>query len=316
MPEITPVEETPIHVAGVINLRGRLIPVMDLNICFGRIQPPYGLSDNVVVVEKDGWQFGFIVNEVLDVIPIPPENVDPPPFRYVEDTPRSRFVCGEARVREDIIMILDYHRVAEYENCGMTLPVSSETDGMELLKVSVSPSPSFSGLSSEERGIFHHRAVDLTKKIEDDDIAGLCQVAVVCLSNEFFGIDLKSVREFSNITHLTPVPNCPEYIVGNMNLRGNILTVIDIRSLLKMPEGIFQPPAKVIVPDAGDGMVGIAVDDVFDIAYLSPSQITPLPASVRSVLEKFAKGTALYAGSSMTVLDISEIMRIENITAL
>lgn len=314
LPEITPVEEMPPQVVGVINLRGRIIAVADLDICFGRYPSPYRLSDGLVVLKKqNGRRFGLIVHEVHEVKFIAQEDIDPPPFPERKDAPRSRCVIGEARVGEDIIMLIDHNLIAGDAEFLLDPPSPDDQDSGELQEVTMPPPYSPVDFFPQDREIFHGRAVDLMDKADTEDETVQLQVAVVCLQGEFFGVELSSVREFSHLVDLSPIPNCPAHIVGNMNLRGNILTVIDIKGLLEMPGGIFVAGAKVIVTEAGKGRVGIAVDAIDDIARIPLADIAPLPSSGQPALRQYTKGTALYGGRSMTILDIAGIMNAESL---
>jgi purine-binding chemotaxis protein CheW len=309
LPEITPVEETPPYIVGVINLRGKIIPVMDLNLRFGRAPERYHLTDGMIVVDVEGQTAGIIVNGVHDVMTIMSENIDAPPFCSREGESTTHFVVGKAKVGEDIIMILDDNRLLTHIEKYEAPAAKSEMQDEKFNSVLQTPHFAFSEVSPEEKAIFHGRAIDLMNKADEEDLSESQPVVVVGLSGEYYGIDLKSVQEFSHITNLTPVPNCPEHVIGNMNLRGSILTVMDIRSCLGMPAGRFSRSAKAVVTSVDDISVGVAVDDIYDIAYLSLSDISPLPTSVRPVVEKYAKGTARYGGRAMTVLNLPGIIK-------
>jgi len=315
LPEITPLEETPPHVVGVINLRGRIVPVMDLNLLFGRSSAKYSLSDCVIVLELDGERAGIIVNEARDVMPIPAEDMDPTPLPGMVALPHPPFVVGEARVGEDIIMILDHERLMAQGGDFERPAEEPETGEGESEPSSAPPHPLFSALEPAEKAEFHRRAALLMRKGDDETLPGSWQVAVIDLGGEYFGIGLESVREFTRITNLTPLPNCPEHIVGNMNLRGNILTLIDFRALLEMPPGRFERSAGVVVVSMEGITAGIAVDEIHDIASLSPFDISPLPATARHAVESSAQGTAPYGDGAMTILDIGEILRSEGLNA-
>jgi purine-binding chemotaxis protein CheW len=313
LPEITPLEETPPYVVGVINLRGRIVTVIDLNLIFGRPPGKYLLSDCVIVLDLNGERLGIIVNEAMDVMPIPAEDMDPALFPGMADLPHPPFVVGEARVGEDIIMLLDHERLMAHGGDFKRPAEELEMGEEENESLFTPPHPSFSGLDPAEKAEFHRRAVLLMRKAEDETQLGPRQVAVIDLGGEYFGIGLESVREFTRITNLTPLPNCPEHVVGNMNLRGSILTLIDIRALLEMPPGRFDRSARVAVVSVEDITAGIAVDEIHDIVSLSPSDIAPLPASARHSIENTAQGTARYGDGAMTVLDIGEILRNEDL---
>jgi purine-binding chemotaxis protein CheW len=74
--------------------------------------------------------------------------------------------------------------------------------------------------TTEERAIFRQRADNLRQSIEISKVTNeLMPLAVIGLGHEYFGLDLELVHEFTDISNLTPIPCCPNHIVGNMNLR-------------------------------------------------------------------------------------------------
>ena len=182
LPEITPVEEVPPYIAGVLNLRGRILPVMDLNIRFGRPPERYQLSDGLIVLEAGGRRTGLIVTDVHDVMTILPEELDPAPYPAETGDPRPHFIIGEARVVEDIVMVLDHEKL-----CGSTeLPHISWENC--LIDPDAAESP-LTGHQNDERELFHQRTLELMTPAEEQDRADLIHMAVVALSGEYFGVD-------------------------------------------------------------------------------------------------------------------------------
>ena len=137
---------------------------------------------------------------------------------------------------------------------------------------------------------------------------------MVGLNGEYFGIDLAIVREFSALRIVTPVPCCPEHVVGQMNLRGDILTLMDIRAALNMPFANVRngtssdPTGKVVVVQTNALKVGVLVDDVFDVMNLQPSEIHAVPSAVQSLSEEYLKGTAPCGEKMLSILDLPKIL--------
>jgi purine-binding chemotaxis protein CheW len=307
LPEFNPVEEVPTYIVGVINFRGRILPLMDLNIRFGRTPERYRLTDGIILVEAGGRQTGLIVTDVHDVMTILPEELDPAPYPAEAGDPRPRFVIGEARMGEDIVMVLDHELL-----CGsMELPHIPWEDMKAQSGVA---EPSAAVFRDEEQEQFHRRALEIMIRPEEQELADTIQMAVVLLSGEYFGVELALIREFSPITTCTPIPNCPEQIVGAMNLRGGIITLLDIRPALEMPSGRFAGTAKVVVVSHEGEVVGVTVDDIVDIATLSPADISPLPASISPHVSPYATGVAGFGDRSMVLLDLKELLAIKEFT--
>ncbi len=119
------------------------------------------------------------------------------------------------------------------------------------------------------------------------------QLVVFKLGGEDFGVDIMQVREIIGKEAITPVPNAPPFIMGVMNLRGQITTIIDLRKKLglapergpglsdkdKSKDKDKRNQERVIVVEDGDGSnaVGVAVDTVTEVTYLADSEIEEVP---------------------------------------
>jgi len=111
--EITRVPKAPPHVRGVINLRGKVIPVVDLRLKFG-MEPTDPTSQTVIIVvqlsaENGGLTMGILVDEVLEVRAITAEDIEPPPNLQGEVT--TNFVRGVGKADKRVIFLLDIDRV-------------------------------------------------------------------------------------------------------------------------------------------------------------------------------------------------------------
>jgi purine-binding chemotaxis protein CheW len=110
---ITAVPRMPPDVKGVINLRGRVIPVTDLRVKFGFADTPYTPHTSIVVVqlENDGGQVGVIVDEVCDVLNFQPADIqDTPDFGRDTYVP---YLLGMAKVKGKVKILLDINRVLD-----------------------------------------------------------------------------------------------------------------------------------------------------------------------------------------------------------
>jgi purine-binding chemotaxis protein CheW len=102
---ITEVPEVPDYVRGIINLRGKIIPVMDVNIRFKKEPKPYGDRTCIIVIDIDDLSVGLIVDNVAEVLSITEDNiVDPPADRAGFN---NRYIKGIGKVGQSIKLILD-----------------------------------------------------------------------------------------------------------------------------------------------------------------------------------------------------------------
>jgi purine-binding chemotaxis protein CheW len=161
----------------------------------------------------------------------------------------------------------------------------------------------------EERAIFRQRADNLKPPIESlKVITELMPVAVIGLGNEYFGLALELVREFTDIANLTPIPCCPKHIVGNMNLRGEVVTLVDIRNILNLPTPPVSVGSDAVVVQVDDIVAGLPVDQVLEMVYLNTAEMTPLPTTPSDLGEQYLRGTAFFQEKTLRVLDLPKIL--------
>jgi len=314
LPELTPLPESSFAIAGVINLRGKVVPVMDLNARLGRGRQSFQVSDSIIVLEDASTPIGIIVNEVRRVQSISLEQIEAMPtssFSGQSEESVGRFLNGIAKVDDEIVMLLHLEnllRLPEYST-------QAEWQEEQVRNSALAAESSFCPEATpEDKAIFHARAESLRQPLASEDVTDLIPLAVIGLNREYFGIDLKIIREFSALRVLTPVPCCPQHIVGQMNLRGDILTLVDICAALNMPpagarNGTSSDPAgKVVVVQTDTLKVGVLVDEVFDVMNLQPSEIHAVPSAVQSVSEEYLKGTAPYGEKMLSILDLPKIL--------
>jgi purine-binding chemotaxis protein CheW len=122
MQEITKVPRTPEFVEGVINLRGKVIPVIDLRKRFALEVGELTKENRIVVVDIGGQDIGVVVDAVTEVLRISPESVEPP--ASVITSADSDYLLGIAKLQERLIILLDLQRVLAQ--------VNEETGLMEL----------------------------------------------------------------------------------------------------------------------------------------------------------------------------------------
>ncbi|MCH8820778.1 MAG: chemotaxis protein CheW [Acidobacteria bacterium] len=118
MQDITRVPRMPDFVEGVINLRGKVIPVVDLHERFGLPKREENKDNRIVVVDIDGQDIGMIVDAVREVIRIASDAVEPP--SSVITTDRSKYVQGIAKLENRLIILLDLSQIFTDQE-GVTL---------------------------------------------------------------------------------------------------------------------------------------------------------------------------------------------------
>jgi purine-binding chemotaxis protein CheW len=318
LPELTPIPEAPPDIVGVVNVRGDILPVMDLNLRFGYESPDYQLSDTVIVLRSEEIRIGLIVNTVKEVRNISGEEItkELSHGRKVSKLDSKKFITGVARSEGDILILIDADHLLNYvakqdvdfESAEIEDQANLNADFLKKKRVFCPHA------TPEERAVFLKRAEALKQTNETEDVTGLKPLAVIILNEEFFGVDLKLVREFSEIKKVTPVPCAPSHIIGNMNLRGEILTLIDVCGLLNLPLKNINKNNKAMVIQVEDIVTGITVEEVYDVMFLNPQEITTVPTAIHSINDEYLQGAAPYRDKMMSILDLPKILLSGNLT--
>jgi purine-binding chemotaxis protein CheW len=111
VPEITSVPDSPEFVEGVINLRGKIVSVVDLRKRFGETQVDPSKKNRVIVVESDGKLVGLIVDTASEVLRIPNADIEPPPS--ILQNSESSYVTGVGKFQNRLIILVDLKRVLQ-----------------------------------------------------------------------------------------------------------------------------------------------------------------------------------------------------------
>ncbi|BCM92581.1 chemotaxis protein CheW [Abditibacteriota bacterium] len=285
LPEIAPLDGAPRWV-GILDVRGRIIPVVDPGELVGGAPRRFQISDSVIIVGSARGSLGIIVEGVRDVRPLLADEIEIAP---------DGLVAGLARVDGEIVRLLDLAFFARFV-ARDNLP--SETAPARPFCPDALPF---------ERALFVDRARALradSTATQDDNAPSLVAVR---LGGELFGFDLKWVREFATRPTVTPVPGAPSDLLGLVNLRGEVVPLIDLRPALGLPVG--DDPGEQITFVEYEGIhVGIAVDEVLDVFAPGESELLSPPA-VSGVNGEAVRAAVFYGEGTLAVLDLCNLLQ-------
>lgn len=128
------------------------------------------------------------------------------------------------------------------------------------------------------------------------------------LEEETYGINVMQVREVLRYTEIAPVPGAPDYVLGIINLRGNVVTVIDTRSRFGLVQADATDNSRVIVIEAESQVVGIMVDSVAEVVYLRTSEIDTTPSVGTDESAKFIQGVSNRNGNLLILVDLNKLL--------
>ncbi len=138
------------------------------------------------------------------------------------------------------------------------------------------------------------------------------------MNDELIGVDITNVVKITMDMDITPVPKTKDYILGVMNLRGNIIPVVTLKKMLGLPEGENPTRNTIIVVETEFGNVGLLVDKVEGALNVNPEDVQPPPMNSIGIDPEFIEGVVMVDKEDgerelLTILNIKKIFRADNI---
>ncbi len=128
------------------------------------------------------------------------------------------------------------------------------------------------------------------------------------LGNLLLGLPIHQVQEINRHLDVTRVPHAAYMVRGVINLRGEVVTVIDLPQVLGLAPAEITRSSRNVIVHHGDQLIGLMVDDVADILEIHKKEITAPPANVSGVDGKFFKGVYTTTDDIVVILDLQETL--------
>ena len=137
------------------------------------------------------------------------------------------------------------------------------------------------------------------------------------LADESYGIEVDKVRTIERMSPVTRVPKTPPFVKGVINLRGNVVPVIDLRGRFGLPEVEPDANTRIVIVNVADMEVGFIVDSANDVIDLTEDMIEDPPEIVGGVKAKYLRGVAkLEDGRLLVLLNLPEVLNKSEIVQL
>lgn len=138
------------------------------------------------------------------------------------------------------------------------------------------------------------------------------ELATFYVGNALCGMDILKVQEINKILDLTAVPQAPEYVRGILNLRGQIVTVIDLGIKLGLSRIEIGPETRNIIVNSQNEYIGLLVDRIGDVERTSEEKIEAPPANIGGVKAMFFEGVYKKENSLIGILNVEKVLKEEN----
>lgn len=141
-----------------------------------------------------------------------------------------------------------------------------------------------------EKMILRQRARALAEEPEEEGTGEVIGIVEFLLARERYGIEASHVREVYHLRDLSPVPCTPPFVVGIINVRGQIISVIDIKKFFDLPDKGLGDLNKVIILKSDEMEFGILADAVLDVSKVPLDELQPSLPTLTGIREEYLKG--------------------------
>jgi purine-binding chemotaxis protein CheW len=165
----------------------------------------------------------------------------------------------------------------------------------------------------EERAeMIEERADDAYDLYErDEKREETIQLVVFRLAREWYGVDIRKVKEIVKLNRVTYLPSSPEHIAGIVSLRGNILSVTDLKVLLNLSPELPAEKARIIAIESGILETGLIADEVIGSIELPARVIGPVIPTIPDKWAKYLEGLCKVDNKLIGILSVEKVLEVQ-----
>lgn len=158
----------------------------------------------------------------------------------------------------------------------------------------------------EKKKILKARAKELAEETEEQEEAGeSIEVVEFIVAYEKYGIESSCVTEVYPLKDITPLPGTPPFVTGIVNVRGRIISVVDIKKFFDLPDKGLGDFNKLVIISSEAMEFGVLADEILGVSKIAVSQLQSAPATFTGVREEYLKGIT---GDRMAVIDGKKLL--------
>ena len=142
------------------------------------------------------------------------------------------------------------------------------------------------------------------------------QVVSFALGSEEYGVDIAQVQEINRMVSITHVPRAPHFMEGVINLRGQLIPIIDLRTRFGMPRAELSKATRIVVTEVGTKRVGMVVDSVSEVLRIPIENIEDAPDMISGVDTEYIRGVGKISDRLIIMLDLGRVISLSEKSAL
>ncbi|MDP4176477.1 MAG: chemotaxis protein CheW [Bacteroidota bacterium] len=144
----------------------------------------------------------------------------------------------------------------------------------------------------------------------------IIQLVGFTIGKEYYGIAIKSIKEINRMTEITKVPRAPQFIEGVINLRGNVIPVINLRTKVGMPKKEYDKETRIIIVELSGKTIGFIVDGVREVLRIPDNLLDPPPALAVGNKADYITSVAKLEDDLVILMDPEKLLTNEEVNKL
>lgn len=142
----------------------------------------------------------------------------------------------------------------------------------------------------------------------------ISKVIVFRLKEQQYGVDIQQVRSIEKLQNITTLPNTSNFMEGVINLRGDVIAIIDLRERLHIGKTDITEETRILIVNMDQVQIGLIVDSATDVLDIDPTSIDPTPQVIGDVDVTYVKGVAKLGERLLILLDLERVLNFSEIT--
>lgn len=142
----------------------------------------------------------------------------------------------------------------------------------------------------------------------ENNKTGPVQISCFYVGSALCGIDINVIQEMNKQMTMTRVPQSPAHVLGIMNLRGRIVTIIDLGRKLGLSPSKTTENSRIIIVNSRDENIGLLVDKITDVVNAKWEEMEPTPSNIKGLKGKYFQGVLKASKELIAVLDVEEVL--------
>lgn len=296
IPELNRPNNMPDCILGFFEYRQNNIPVIDLRQVFKENKITYGINSEIIILNIDNSQISIICDNVADILKLNKENIQEVPYQG-----QKEFFEGIYINNDDNPYIINVKNLLKYVD-------STPQNTQEKTANDIAEDEEAKYILAERKNLLKTMRTDFQKTTPIFNMG-----VTFAIDNIKYYINLANVKEFFklNNTKITKVPSVPGFVMGLINIKGEFITILDIRNFYDDAKTTIKEKSTVIIINSDEFKIGIMADEILESMNINYNEI------IQNKLQKqeedrpceFVKNEEIYQ-----VLDIEKLLQNDRLT--